>query len=196
VEALEIVYKQVGSLKPSPTTPRRHSEKHISEVAKSIESYGFLVPILVDQDNFILAGHCRALAAKKNGIKKVPTVCVDHLTFDQRRAFTIAENQFTITGEFDLEALTSELLYLRDAGIDLDLTGFSEDFFSESSDLPELVPLDEPDPAIKYLKLAYSDDELATVKKNLDLGVSATGCDDYSHLVYQLILSAGEAWKR
>lgn len=192
---LAVKYEEVEHLYPSPSNPKKHTEEHISEVARSIEHYGFLVPVIIDQDHFILAGHCRALAAKKIGLKKIPTVRVDHLTDDQRRAFIIAENQFTINGQFDLDLLRDELLYLKDSGVELELTGFSEDFF-ETEDLPELDKLDDPDPAIKYLKLPYSDDELATIHKYLDRGVSATGCDDYAHLVYQLIVTAGEAWKK
>ena len=196
MEKLSITYMGVDFLRPSPHNPRKHTEKHIAEVVKSIKYYGFLVPILLDEEGYILAGHCRLIAAKKIGMKEVPTVSVKHLTDIQRRAFIIAENQFTINGEFDLELLKGELIHLKNVGVDLELTGFSDDFFELAQDLPELDLDSGKDEAVKYLTLAYTDDELLTVKKNLDRGVEATGCDDYAHLIYQLVLTAGKAWTK
>lgn len=196
MEKLAVTYMGVDFLRPSPHNPRKHTEEHVNEVAESIKFYGFLVPIILDEEGYMLAGHCRALAAKKIGMKEVPTVSVKHLTDDQRRAFIIAENKFTMNGEFDLELLKGELLHLKNVGLDIELTGFSDDFFELAQDLPELELAEEKDEGVKYLTLAYSDDELLTVKKNLDRGVEATGCDDYAHLVYQLVLTAGKAWTK
>jgi ParB-like chromosome segregation protein Spo0J len=89
-QTLEIVYRPLESLKPDPKNPRLHSEKQLKQIAKSIEAFGFNVPVLIDAQASIIAGHGRVEAAKCLSIAKVPTIQLEHLTDAQKRAFMIA----------------------------------------------------------------------------------------------------------
>ena len=84
-----VVYRGRGELKPDPANPRRHSKKQVRQIADSIRVFGFNVPVLIDRDGNVIAGHGRLLAAEQLGWSEVPTLCLDHLTAAQARAFRI-----------------------------------------------------------------------------------------------------------
>src|SRR5262252_2251931 len=90
---LRIIYRRINELKPDPANPRRHSKKQIRQIAESIKVFGFNVPILIDRYGNVIAGHGRLLAAKELDWDEVPTLCLDHLTPAQMRAFMIADNR-------------------------------------------------------------------------------------------------------
>ena len=73
-------------LKPDPKNARQHSAKQIRQIAQSIESFGFNVPILVDADLNVIAGHGRLLACRRLGWSEVPTIRLEHLSETQKRA--------------------------------------------------------------------------------------------------------------
>ena len=122
---MDITSTQLDDLKPYAHNPKTHPADQIEKISKSITEYGFLVPVLVDSDNNIIAGHGRLLAARKLGLTEIPTVRVDHLTEAQIRAYRIADNKLTMDGGWDLELLGLELTALQDMNVDIDLTGFS-----------------------------------------------------------------------
>ena len=84
---LTIIYRRIEDLKPDPANPRRHSKKQIRQIADSIKTFGFNVPILTDRDGKIVVGHGRWLGCRLLKITEVPTLCLDHLTPAQARAF-------------------------------------------------------------------------------------------------------------
>ena len=88
---LEIVYRPVDELKLDPANPRRHSKQQIRQISNSIRTFGFIVPVLTDREGRVLAGHGRLLACGELGITEVPTLCLEHLTPAQARAFMIAD---------------------------------------------------------------------------------------------------------
>src|SRR2546429_4690816 len=98
---LHIVYRRIEDLKSDPTNPRRHSKKQIRQIAESIKVFGFNVPILIDRHGNIIAGHGRWLACRDLGFTEVPTLCLDHLTLAQARAFMIADNRLTEIAVWD-----------------------------------------------------------------------------------------------
>ncbi|WP_425446656.1 DNA modification methylase [Dethiothermospora halolimnae] len=110
----------------------RNNEKAVDKVANSIKEFGFKNPILIDTNNEIIAGHTRLLAAKKLGLKEVPTIKVDDLSPEQIKAFRIADNKTAEYSEWDFELLAKELEELKIEGYSLDLTGFD---FSEAEKL-------------------------------------------------------------
>ena len=77
---LSIVYRAIDQLKPDPANPHRHSRKQIRQIANSIRVFDFNVPILIDGQDNIIAGHGRLLACRELGMSEVPTLCLDHLT--------------------------------------------------------------------------------------------------------------------
>jgi len=106
---LEIISRPLAELKPDPANPRRHSKKQIKQIAKSIRVFGFNVPILVDRDGHVIAGHGRLLACRELGIDEVPTLCLEHLTPAQARAFRIADNKLTENATWDDRLLAEQL---------------------------------------------------------------------------------------
>src|SRR5215831_4146389 len=104
---------------------RTHTDAQIEQIARSIQQFGFTNPILV-KGKQTLAGHGRLLAAKRLGMAEVPTVDLKHLTPEQARAYILADNRLALSAGWDDDILRAEINALRDAGFDVDLTGFSE----------------------------------------------------------------------
>ena len=124
---------------------RTHSEAQVAQIAASIREFGFLSPILVAEDNTILAGHGRLAAALKLGLKKVPCVKENHLTETQKRAYIIADNKLSLNAGWDNELLAVELSELEGADFNLDLLGFDEAELSSIFDADKDVSDDDFD---------------------------------------------------
>src|SRR5208282_1490244 len=117
----------IGKLKPYARNPLDHSPQQISKLAKSVKTFGFIIPILAKSDGEIIAGHARHLAALKLKMAKVPVVIADHLKASQIAAFRIAENRLQEDGQWNDFNLAHELASLKKSvlGDDLDVVGFS-----------------------------------------------------------------------
>lgn len=135
----------VSELIPYVRNARTHSEAQVSQIAASIREFGFLSPILVAEDNTILAGHGRLAAALKLGLKKVPCVKENHLTETQKRAYIIADNKLSLNAGWDSELLAVELSELEGADFNLDLLGFDETELSSIFDADKDVSDDDFD---------------------------------------------------
>jgi DNA modification methylase len=143
----------VDALKLSKRNARTHSRKQIQQIVDSIKAFGFLVPIVVDEGNVIVAGHGRHAAAKLLGLQEVPVIEVHDLSEAKRRALAIADNKIAQNAGWDREILAAELPELADIlvveGLDVSITGFAPveidqlatDFEEDSSD-----PADAVDP--------------------------------------------------
>lgn len=146
VARLSIVYRPVSELKANTENPRDHSSKQITQLAKSLEAFGFNVPILVDASGGVIAGHGRLLACRKLGWSEAPTICIDHLNDAQKRAFMIADNRLTENSTWNKELLAHQFKILSDVeiGLDLELTGF------EVGEIDLLIDGTSPKPEEKY----------------------------------------------
>lgn len=135
---LKIEYIDVTKLKPYEKNARKHEEYDISQIAKSIEAYGFNDPIGIwGKDNQIVEGHGRLLAAKKLGMKEVPCIRLDDLTDEQRREYTIMHNKTAELSTWDFDMLEKELS-------ELDFGEFDIDWNIETEKAPDEVVEDEP----------------------------------------------------
>jgi DNA modification methylase len=123
---LAIEYRRVADLTPYPGNSRRHNKKQVRQIAKSIEICGFNVPLLINAQSQVLAGHGRLLACKLLGITEVPTIRLEHLAENQARTFTIADNQLSENSEWDQQLLGEQLRILSDSDLNfsLEVTGF------------------------------------------------------------------------
>lgn len=130
-DCMNIVNKKIEDLKPYKNNPRKHPEKSVEFVANSIKEFGFKVPILIDKNNEIIAGHTRLLASQKLGLEKVPCIVVDDLTPEQVKAFRIADNKVSEFSEWDDELLSVEFEELKELDFDIGLTGFGADELSD-----------------------------------------------------------------
>lgn len=131
---IQIAYRSVSELIPYANNPRKN-DPAVDAVAASIKEFGFKVPIILDENDEIIAGHTRLKAAKKLGYKEVPTILADDLSPDQVKAFRLADNKVGELAEWDDALLSVELDALADMGFDMDVFGFdadNEDEFDES----------------------------------------------------------------
>ena len=118
---LKIEYIDVAKLKPYDKNTRKHEDYDVSQIAKSIEQYGFNDPIGIwGKDNIIVEGHGRLLAAKKLGIDKVPCIRLDDLTDEQRREYAIMHNKTAELSTWDFDLLAAEIPELDFSGFDVD----------------------------------------------------------------------------
>jgi DNA modification methylase len=152
---LNVIYRSVEELKLDPANPRVHSKKQIRQIGNSIEAFDFNVPILVDRDGKVIAGHGRLLACREIGITEVPTICLDHLTPAQARAFMIADNRLTEIASWDDRLLAQQLKDLSLVGLDFsaDVIGFEmaeiDLRIASLEDVPD--PADDPADAVPEL---------------------------------------------
>jgi len=136
----------IDELVPYENNPRTHSPVQLERLVRSLKEFGFTNPILIDKDNNVIAGHGRLQAAHIVGLDTVPTITLSHLTTDQRRAYTIADNQLALNSGWDDDLLQAELQALGDAGYDLSLLGWGDDIpsFAQEPDYSALDDLDDP----------------------------------------------------
>ena len=123
---LSIVYRRAADLRPYEKNSRTHSAEQVDQIAASIREFGWTNPILVDENDLIIAGHGRLLAAAKVEMAEVPVIVLAGLTPAQRRALTVADNKLALNAGWDDALLRSELGELKAEGFDLTLTGFSD----------------------------------------------------------------------
>jgi hypothetical protein len=123
---LTIQHRPLDTLRLDPTNARKHSKKQIAQIAESVRAFGFNVPVLIDDDNKVIAGHGRFLACKLLGFTEVPTICLDHLSPEQIRAFMIADNRLSENSTWDEILLGEQLKSLSeiDLNFSLEATGF------------------------------------------------------------------------
>lgn len=119
------------TLVPFASNSRTHSDAQIEQICASIGEWGFTNPIIIDENNAIIAGHGRVMAAKKLRIDEVPCVVVSGWSEEQKRAYVIADNKLALNAGWDEGLLFSELALLDECDFDISLTGFN------LGDLPE-----------------------------------------------------------
>lgn len=125
-QSLNVHNLAITDLTPYALNARIHSKKQISQIARSIEDFGFNNPILIDDKNTIIAGHGRFEAAKHLNLKTVPTIQLSHLTSEERKAYIIADNKLAEKAGWDKDILKIELQNIidLDQNFDLTLSGF------------------------------------------------------------------------
>ena len=119
--------RPLSKLRGYEKNSRTHSAEQIKQVADSIEHWGWTMPILVDESDGIIAGHCRALAAADLGIETVPVVVAKGWSKADRRAYVMADNQLALNAGWDDDMRQAEIVGLEGAGFDLSLLGFDAD---------------------------------------------------------------------
>ncbi len=119
---MQIKEMKIGELIPYENNPRKN-ENAVDAVAESIRRFGAKVPIIIDRNNVIVAGHTRRAAAIKLGMETFPVIMADDLTDEQIRAFRLADNKTGELAEWDFGKLKEELEKIKDI-IDMDGFGF------------------------------------------------------------------------
>ena len=140
---MKIVNKKIDELIPYENNPR-YNDEAVEGVAKSIKEFGFKVPIIVDKNNTIVAGHTRYKASLELGLDEVPTIVADDLSEEQIKAFRLADNKVSEKAQWNLELLDEEL---KNLNIDMSEFGFEnielpnlDDFFEDNTQKKEKQP--------------------------------------------------------
>lgn len=118
---------RIDELVPYANNAKIHGPEQIEQLRRSLREFGFVSPVLIDEEHNLIAGHGRVEAARAEGMTEVPYVTVSDLTEAQRRAYIIADNRLTETGEWDAARLKFEMEELRSLSFDTALTGFTMD---------------------------------------------------------------------
>ena len=131
---LIVEYLKVDELEPYERNSRIHNKEQIIQLSKSIKEFGFTNPIIIDENNMILAGHGRVEAFKlldktyfETGIDSIPCLRLHGLSLDQKKAYVIADNKIAENSEWNYELYMSELKYLNDIKFDLTTIGLEQD---------------------------------------------------------------------
>lgn len=103
-----IIHKRIKDLHPYKNNAKKHPKEQVEQIANSIKEFGFTQPVLIDENNNVIAGHGRILGAKKAGLKSVPTVCLNDLTEEQIKAYRLVDNKLN-ESEWDEVLLIQEL---------------------------------------------------------------------------------------
>ena len=145
---LEIEYVDIESIKPYKNNAKLHPQEQIEQIKKSIEQFGMDDPIGIWKDE-IVEGHGRLIACKELGYTEVPIIRLDHLTNEERKAYTLAHNKLTMNSDFDLDILNEELMNfdtidMKDFGFDMDLDMNQEpEVIEDDYNIEENIP-EEP----------------------------------------------------
>lgn len=136
----KIERRKIDKLKPYPRNPKTHSPEQIDALAKIIQEFGFTRPVLIDEEDMILAGHGATKAGQKLDMDEVPVIVLKGLSDAQKRAVVIADNQASELGGWDKDLLKLELGELQRLNYDLNLTGFSPESLVSYLVVPKPTP--------------------------------------------------------
>src|SRR3990167_181791 len=139
---MQVIDLEISNLRPYEKNARRHPQKQIDVLAKNIERFGFTTPVLVSEDNEVIAGHGRLLALKQLGRTEVPCVRMEGLTKEEIKALRLADNQIASMGEWDMGLAIEELKGLSDEMFDL--TGFDKDLIIGPDEQDDIIPENAP----------------------------------------------------
>ena len=122
----------IDKIKPYDKNARTHSTKQVEQIMNSIKTYGFTNPLLIDENNNLIAGHGRLEAVKQlnrvdfknNPLMELPAIIIEGLSEADKKALIIADNQIALNAGWDYEILSEELNELADISYDLDLLAF------------------------------------------------------------------------
>ena len=142
---MQIIYKNLSELHPYKNNPRKNDQA-VDAVANSIREFGFKVPVVIDKNGEIIAGHTRYKAAKKLKLKEIPCIIADDLTEEQIKAFRLADNKVGELAEWDFDLLSDELdgifdIDMSEFGFDLDIPGEEGEVVEDDFDA---TPPEEP----------------------------------------------------
>lgn len=182
---LKIEIVGIDEIKESNYNSRIHSEAQVEKIANSIEEFGFVNPIIIDDENEIIAGHGRYTAAKYLKLKEIPTIKLTHLTEDKKRAFIIADNKIALSGEWDYDMLKEEFDTILKSEMNIDLLGFNRNFidsmFKEKN--PDALVVHK----LKTLKINFDADDYDTTTDSMNSIMDKEGCVDYEETLVRLL---------
>jgi ParB family chromosome partitioning protein len=182
---LNIEIVDIDDIKESNYNSRIHSEAQVEKIANSIAEFGFVNPIIIDDENEIISGHGRFMAAKHLNLNEVPTIKLTHLTEDKKRAFIIADNKIALSGEWDYDMLKEEFDTILKSEMDIDLLGFNRKFIDsmfKEKDADAMVVH-----KLKTLKINFDADDYDTTLDSMNDIMDKEGCVDHEEVLVRLL---------
>lgn len=131
---IQLEYLDITDLRPYEFNPRQN-EGAVTSLANSIRTFGFLIPVVIDADNTVVAGHTRIEAAKLLAMTAVPCIRADHLTDEQANAFRLIDNKVAELAKWDFDLLSGELGKLQESGLTMTDFGWSREELDCLSDI-------------------------------------------------------------
>ena len=184
-EKRKIEYIAIDALKEYERNTRTHSDEQVEQLKRSITAFGFTNPVLIDENNEIIAGHGRRAAARELGMSEVPCLRLIGLTEAQKKALRIADNQLALNAGWDEEMLRIELADLKTENFDLDLLGFSldelEQYLGEDEEQKEVV--EDESPAADEVKRRCKRGEIWQLGNHRLMCGDSTNADDVARLM-------------
>ena len=167
---MQIEQMATVDLIPYARNSRTHSDEQVAQVAASIREFGFTNPVLIDQDNGIIAGHGRVMAATRLKLDTVPCIRLSHLSDTQKRAYIIADNKLALNSGWDDEMLKLELQELQELDFDIDLIGFDAEFLEDEAidDFEPELNSNDRDP-IRNMTFTVSDEQHEIIEQCLKI---------------------------
>lgn len=169
----QIEWRHPDSLRFYPYNSRTHEPEQIQQISDSLREFGWTNPILIDDEDMVIAGHGRLMAARSMNMEKVPCLRLSGLDSDQRRAYIIADNKLAMNAGWDLSLLRLELKDLEEVGFDVGLTGFSEEELDEI--MKGLGDQDSDGDTQEFTLMISTKDEAEIMAVRKSLGMSKNG---------------------
>jgi ParB family transcriptional regulator, chromosome partitioning protein len=138
----QVERRTIDSLIAYEQNARTHSELQIQQIMASLREFGWTNPVLIDEENNIIAGHARVEAARRLEMPEIPCITPDGLTEAQKKAYLIADNKLALNAGWDDDLLRTELLDLKGLEFNLDLLGFNPE---EMADLMLGAEVNQPE---------------------------------------------------
>jgi len=162
--AIKVEMVGIESVNPYPSNAKTHSPEQVAMLQSSMSQFGFVNPILVDEQGTVIAGHGRLLAAEALGLEEVPVIRLKHLTPEQARALRIADNSIAQSGTgWDVDLLEAELATLRSLDFPLEPLGLDN---IELPDIEEVVPAaPRPNRSKTTIFISVKNEELVKARK-------------------------------
>ena len=185
-EKRKIEYIAIDALKEYERNTRTHDAEQVEQLKRSITEFGFTNPVLIDENNVIIAGHGRRSAARELGMKEVPCLRLTGLTPSQVKALRIADNQLALNAGWDEEMLRIELADLKDENFDLDLLGFSLDEleqYLEPEKAEQTKIVEDEAPAADNVKRRSKRGEIWQLGEHRLMCGDSTSADDVARLM-------------
>jgi DNA modification methylase len=195
MRTLQVEYLSPERLRPYANNARTHSKKQIKQIAKSIERFGFSVPVLVSDELEIIAGHARVEAAKLLGLKSIPTIRLPNMPRAEQRAFVLADNRLAELAGWDREILAAELQGLEDLKFDEpEVTGFTLAQIDDLLDEANEKSTDAPGPEDEIPEVRSGGPAVSRAGDLWVLGPHRLLCGDARNAAdYQRVLSGQQA---
>ena len=157
MDKLKIEYVDINSIKPYKNNAKEHPQEQIEQIKNSIKQFNMIDPIGIWKDE-IVEGHGRLIACKELGYKEVPIIRLDHLTDEERKAYTLAHNKLTMNSDFDIDILNNEL----DDILNIDMSDFGfekvEEKIKEKEEKPEIEFAEVLGEEHNYIVLYFDND--------------------------------------